>query len=179
LLPNQSRYGLEGITRVGEGDETSLWVPIQREWKDDDKGFVKLLNYNIKKKEWTAVSYPLDKTEEGWVGLSEITAHDGQLYIIERDNLTGTKAVNKRLYRVALEGLKPARIGEKLPVVEKVLAHDFMSDLKSTNGYVAEKLEGFTIDADGNGYAVTDNDGVDDSSGETMFFGIGKVQATN
>jgi sugar lactone lactonase YvrE len=179
LLSNQSRYGLEGITRVGEGDDAVLWMPIQREWKDDEKGFVKLLRYDIKKKEWSAVSYPLDKTEKGWVGLSEITAHDGQLYIIERDNQVGENAVNKRLYRVALDSLKPAKIGEKLPVVEKTLARDFVSDLKASNGYVAEKLEGFTVDSEGNGYAVTDNDGVDDSSGETMFFGIGKVHPTN
>jgi len=179
LLPNQIRYGLEGITRVGEGDDAVLWMPIQREWKDDEKGFVKLLRYDIKKKEWSAVSYPLDKTEKGWVGLSEITAWDGQLYIIERDNQVGANAVNKRLYRVALDGLMPANIGEKLPVVQKTLAHDFMGDLKASNGYVAEKLEGFTVDFEGNGYGVTDNDGVDGSSGETMFFNIGKVQATN
>lgn len=179
LLPSQIRFGLEGITRVGEGDDATLWMAIQREWKDDEKGLVKLLNYNIKDKSWTAVSYPLDKSEAGWVGLSEITAHDGQLYIVERDNQIGEKAINKRLYRVALEGLKPAKIGEKPPVAEKVLAHDFIDNLKSANGYISEKLEGFAIDVDGNGYAVTDNDGVDDSSGETLFFGIGKVQATH
>ncbi|MGH7002663.1 MAG: esterase-like activity of phytase family protein, partial [Alphaproteobacteria bacterium] len=179
LLAHQSRFGLEGITRLGEGDDTTLWMPVQREWKDDEKGFVKLLSYAVKDKTWSAVSYPLDKTEAGWVGLSEITAHDGQLYIVERDNQIGGKAVNKRLYRVALEGLKPAAIGETLPVVEKVLAHDFIDDLKATKGYVPEKLEGFAIDVDGNGYAVTDNDGVDDSSGETLFFGIGKVEATH
>jgi DNA-binding beta-propeller fold protein YncE len=179
LLANQSRYGLEGITRVGEGDDAVLWMPVQREWKDDEKGFVKLLRYDIKRKEWSAVSYPLDKTEKGWVGLSEITAHDGQLYIIERDNQVGDNAVNKRLYRVTLDSLKPAKIGEKLPVVEKTLARDFVGDLKASNGYVAEKLEGFTVDSEGNGYAVTDNDGVDDSSGETMFFGIGKVHPMN
>ncbi len=95
LLPNQIRYGLEGITRVGEGDDATLWMAIQREWKDDEKGFVKLLSYNIKDKAWGAVAYPLDKTENGWVGLSEITAHDGQLYIIERDNQIGAKAVEQ------------------------------------------------------------------------------------
>jgi hypothetical protein len=179
LLTSQIRYGLEGITRVGEGDDATLWMAIQREWKDDEKGFVKLLSYNVKDKAWGVVSYPLDKAGNGWVGLSEITAYDGQLYIIERDNQIGEQAVNKRLYRVALDGLKPARIGEKLRVVQKALAHDFIGDLKSANGYVPEKLEGFTVDAGGNGYAVTDNDGVDDSSGETIFVGIGKVQATN
>jgi hypothetical protein len=40
---------------------------------------------------------------------------------------------------------------------------------------VVDKIEGFTIDAAGNGYAVTDNDGVDDSSGETLFFSAGNM----
>ncbi|MCX8293053.1 esterase-like activity of phytase family protein [Phyllobacterium sp. 0TCS1.6A] len=179
LLAHQTRFGLEGITRVGEGDDAVLWMAIQREWSDDEKGFTKLLRYDIKDKSWSAVAYPLDKTDAGWVGLSEITAHDGQLYLIERDNQIGGKAANKRLYRVALEELKPVKLGEKLPVAKKALAHDFLGDLKGTNGYVAEKLEGFAIDADGNGFAVTDNDGVDDSSGETLFFNIGKVAATH
>ena len=40
---------------------------------------------------------------------------------------------------------------------------------------MVDKIEGFTIDAAGMGYAVTDNDGVDDSSGETLFFAVGKM----
>ena len=73
---------------------------MQREWRDDPKGQVKLLAYKPKDKEWSAVHYPLDATEEGWIGLSEITAHDGQLFIVERDNLVGEAAkVKKRLQR--------------------------------------------------------------------------------
>ncbi|RCS23677.1 esterase-like activity of phytase family protein [Phyllobacterium salinisoli] len=183
VLAGQTRFGLEGITLTGEGDDATLWMAVQREWADDPKGTVKLLAYKPKGKakggEWSAVRYPLDKTESGWVGLSEITVHDGQLYIVERDNLVGEKAAIKKLYRVALDGLKPAKLGGELPVVQKTLVHDFMPDLKSANGYVADKLEGFAIDSDGKAYAVTDNDGVDDSSGETLFFTIGKVQALN
>lgn len=41
--------------------------------------------------------------------------------------------------------------------------------------YVVDKVEGFAIDAVGNGFVVTDNDGVDDSSGETYFFSIGAM----
>jgi hypothetical protein len=176
ILAGQTRFGLEGITRTGEGDDTTLWMAVQREWADDPKGTVKLLAYKPKDKEWAAVRYPLDKTESGWVGLSEITAHDGQLYIVERDNLIGDKAALKKLYRVSLDSLKPAKLGGELPVVEKTLVRDFLPDLKQTNGYVLDKLEGFAINKDGNGYAVTDNDGVDDSSGETLFWSIGKVQ---
>ena len=179
LLAGQTRFGLEGITSVGEGDDQTLWMAVQREWKDDEKGTAKLLSYNIKAKEWGAVSYPLDKTEAGWVGLSEITAHDGKLYIVERDNQVGDNAKIKKLYTVAIADLKPAKLGEKLPLVTKQEAHDFLPDLKAaTNGYVVDKLEGFAFDAAGNAFAVTDNDGVDDSSGETLFWQV-NLKGTN
>ncbi|MBW8444948.1 MAG: esterase-like activity of phytase family protein [Arenimonas sp.] len=179
LLKGEIRFGFEGVTMVGSGDEATLWMAVQREWKDDEKGSVKLVAYNPKSKEWGAVRYPLDKGESGWVGLSEITAHGDHVYIVERDNLIGDAAKIKKLYRVAIADLKPAKIGEALPLVTKEEVHDFLPDLKAaTNGYVVDKLEGFTFDAEGKAFAVTDNDGVDDSSGETLFFPV-DLKGTN
>ncbi len=179
LLAGQTRFGLEGITSVGTGDDMTLWMVVQREWKDDAKGTVKLVSYNPNSKEWGAVSYPLDKTEAGWVGLSEITAHGDHVYIVERDNQIGDAAKLKKLYRVAIADLKPGKIGETLPMVTKEEVHDFVPDLKAaTNGYVVDKLEGFAFDAAGTAYAVTDNDGVDDSSGETLFWQV-ELNVTN
>ena len=167
LAANEIRYGFEGVTIVGSGNDATLWMAVQREWKDDEKGFVKLVSYNPKSKEWGAVRYPLDKSEAGWVGLSEISAHGDSVYIIERDNLVGDAAKLKKLYKVAMSDLKPAKLGGELPVVRKTEAHDFLPELKTaTNGYVLDKIEGFAFDASGKAYAVTDNDGVDDSSGE-------------
>lgn len=177
LRAHEKRFGFEGITSVGEGDDMVLWMAVQREWGDDEKGFVKLVSYKPSSKEWGAVRYPLEKTESGWVGLSEITAHGDYAYIIERDNLIGQAAKLKKLYRVALADLKPAKLGGELPVVKKEEVRDFIPDLKATNGYVVDKVEGFTVDAAGNGFVVTDNDGVDDSSGETLFFSIGTMNA--
>ncbi|SIS90346.1 esterase-like activity of phytase family protein [Neptunomonas antarctica] len=171
LLANEKKYGAEGITLIGD----TLWIAIQRPWKDDPADQVKLLAYNLKTNSWGAVRYPLESAATGWVGLSEIVSHGDQVYIIERDNQLGESAVVKRLYSVSQDQLKPAAIGSDLPLVKKVLVHDFMPDLKSLNGYVQDKIEGFTVDAAGNGFAITDNDGVDDSSGETLFFSIGKM----
>ena len=171
LLAHERRFGAEGITMIGD----TLWVAIQKPWKDDPEDQVKLLAYDTKANSWGAVRYPLDKPSAGWVGLSEIVSHGDQVYIIERDNQLGENAAIKRLYRVVASQLKPAAIGSELPVVEKALVRDFMPDLKSLNGYVQDKIEGFAIDASGTGYAVTDNDGVDDSSGETLFFSVGKM----
>jgi hypothetical protein len=177
LRASEIRSGFEGITSVGEGDDLTLWMAVQREWKDDEKGFVKLLSYNPASKQWGAVRYPLEKTEEGWVGLSEITIHGDHAYVIERDNLIGNAAKLKKIYRVALADLKPAKLGGELPVVKKEEVRDLIPDLKALGGYVVDKVEGFTVDAAGNGYVVTDNDGVDDSSGETLFFQIGTMNA--
>lgn len=180
LLAGQTRFGLEGVTAIGEGDDRTLVMAVQREWKDDPKGQVKLLAYKPKSKEWSAVRYPLDKPEGGWMGLSEITAHDGKLYVIERDNLIGNLARTKKLYAVSLDAFKPAPLGGDLPVMEKTLVHDLLPGLKAaTNGYVVDKVEGFTVDSQGNAFVVTDNDGVDDSSGETLFLRLGNIAAVN
>ncbi|MHC5652490.1 esterase-like activity of phytase family protein [Stappia sp.] len=171
LIVHETRFGAEGVTLIGD----TLWVAIQRPWKDDPKDAVKLVAYNTKTKEWGAVRYPLDKAEKGWVGLSEISLFGDYVYIIERDNQIGANAKIKKLYRVAVSDLVPAPLGGDLPMVAKEEVRDFIPDLKSTGGYVVDKIEGFTIDTAGTGYAVTDNDGVDDSNGETLFFSTGKM----
>jgi len=180
LASQAVRFGLEGVTVTGEGEEETVWLAVQREWGDDEKGMVKLLSYKPASGEWGVVHYPLDKAEKGWVGLSEITAAgDGRFLIVERDNQIGDAAKIKRLYAVSLDGVTPAAPGDEPPVVEKSLVRDLLPDLKSANGYVVDKVEGFALDGEGNGYLVTDNDGVDDSNGETLFIRLGASDLTN
>lgn len=171
LLAGETRFGAEGVTLIGD----TLWIAIQRPWKDDPKDTVKLVSYNTATKEWGAVRYPLERAETGWVGLSEIALHGEHVYLIERDNQIGDNARLKKLYRVPVSALVPAPLGGELPLVAKEEVRDFIPDLKATGGYVVDKIEGFTVDASGTGYAVTDNDGVDDSNGETLFFSTGKM----
>ena len=71
--------------------------------------------------------------------------------------------------------MMPAELGNTLPVVAKQEVRDLIPDLKVLNGYVAEKVEGFAIDAAGTGWVITDNDGVADKSGETLFWSVGAV----
>jgi hypothetical protein len=86
----------------------------------------------------------------------------------------------KRIYSVALDAFKPAKLGGDLPLVEKTLVRDIVGNLKSaTNGYIIDKVEGFTIDRNGDIFVATDNDGVDDSSGETLFLRLGNISAVN
>ncbi|MBC7137290.1 MAG: esterase-like activity of phytase family protein [Defluviimonas sp.] len=171
LLAAETRFGFEGIASVGD----LLWMPVQREWADDAKGQVKLVAYNLETGEWGAVAYPLEPKGEGWMGLSEMSVHGDWAYIVERDNLVGEAAVVKKIFRVPLAELVPAPLGGTLPVVTKQEVRDLIPDLKALNGFVLDKVEGFAIDAAGTGWVVTDNDGVDDHSGETMFWSIGTM----
>lgn len=165
LLAVEKRFGSEGITK----SDDDLWIAIQREWQDDAAGLVKLVNYNLETKEWGAVHYPLDGKEKGWVGLSDITIFGDYAYIIERDNQIGAAAVTKKIYKVAVSELKPNKLGETLPVVNKELVVDLLPIMQSYGGYVVDKVEGLAIDKNGQMFIVTDNEGVDDSNGETQF----------
>jgi hypothetical protein len=168
VMAVERRWAAEGITLVGN----TLWVAIQREFDDDPKNHVKLLAYNLETKEWGGVHYPKGAPETGWIGLSEITAHGDYVYFIERDNQIGDAAKVKKITRVALSEMQPAPLTGPLPVVTPEDVRDLIPDLKSTGGYVLDKVEGLAITEDGTMWVSTDNDGVDDHSGETMLFAI-------
>ncbi|WP_412564570.1 esterase-like activity of phytase family protein [Thalassobius sp. MITS945101] len=171
LMAVEKRFGFEGITKIGD----TLWMAVQREWKDDPKDHVKLVAYNTKTKEWGAVHYPKAAPAKGWVGLSEIVAHSDYVYVIERDNQIGANAVTKKIYRIPAADMVPAPLGGDLPVVSKEEVRDLLPDLKQLNGYVQDKVEGLAILPSGEAIVSTDNDGVDDHSGETLFFSIGQI----
>lgn len=182
LLPEElakqaTRFGFEGVAVTGSGAEETIWLAVQREWKDDPKGKAKILSYKPATKTWGVLHYPLTAPAAGgWMGLSELTAlGDDRFAVIERDNLFGAKAV-KTLATFSVKGLSPAPLGSAtIPTVEKKLLRDLTPELMALGGYGLDKVEGMTIDRDGNLFVVTDNDGVDDSSGETQFLALGKI----
>ncbi|WP_308917266.1 esterase-like activity of phytase family protein [Jannaschia sp. LMIT008] len=169
LLDVEIRFGMEGVTLV----DGTLYAILQREWQDDAENTVKLLAYDLETEEWSAAAYPKAAPEgPGWIGLSEVVAHGGHLYFIERDNQIGQAARRKVITRVALEGLRTAPLGGSAPLLEVEEVRDLIPDLASTGGYVVDKPEGLTF-LEGEMWLVTDNDGVDDSSGETLLLNLG------
>ncbi|CAH1665930.1 esterase-like activity of phytase family protein [Chelatococcus asaccharovorans] len=176
LAKHATRFGFEGVTVAGEGADETVWIAVQREWKDDPKGKAKILSYKPATKTWGVLHYPLESIANGWVGLSEITAvGDDTFVVVERDNQLGDKAL-KALRSFSVKGLTPAAPGaEAIPTVTKSLVRDLAPDLAAPKGYVLDKVESFVIDAAGNAFIVTDNDGVDGSSGETQFIPLGKL----
>lgn len=177
LVAAATSSGLEGVTVTGTGTDEVVWAVIQREWADDPAGFVKVGRYEVATASWTFAHYPLDAIASpagGWVGLSEVTAlPDGRLVIVERDNQLGQEARIKGIYAVDPTSVIFATHGDALPVLEKDLLRDVIGDLDAASISVPDKLEGLAIGADGTVYLATDNDGVDENYGETLFLRLG------
>ena len=181
----QVRFGFEGVTStISDGNET-LYVAFQREWTGDKDGYVRIGRYEVNSGRWRFYYYPLEtplSEAGGWVGLSEITALDEENFlVIERDNQGNTDAEIKRIYKFSVADLIPQEepepgITPDFPVVEKILVRDLMIDLKKTRGLTLEKIEGLAVTASGDLYIINDNDGVDDSNGETQLIKIHKAQ---
>jgi hypothetical protein len=187
--------GFEGVA-VLPGDHYRLIVAQQRGWDynvtppgvsgncedlDDDSGglnalgqpnWTRLWIYDPKNNVWDHVSWELapKPANAAWMGLSEITEAPGGDYIlIERDNLTGDFAEHKTLVKVHRNAFADRLVGAG----EKSV-YDLLPKLLSTNGWITDKPEGTAVNSRGQLFVVTDNDGVDDWSGETWFFDLGR-----
>jgi Esterase-like activity of phytase len=151
-------------------------VALQREVKTDPNGVARIGRYTPADGKWVWFGYQLDSTgvEGDWIGLSEIAVHDGAPLVLERDKLNGPDARVKAIYRVEIPEDGVLTEGDQAPkVLPKKLARDLLPDLRATNGFVQEKVEGFAVAGNGRLYVVTDNDGLDDANGETVFLDLG------
>lgn len=149
-------------------------------WLDDDPFDLagdepiatRIWAYDVKRGQWQHVYYILESvpTDASWVGLSEITRVDGGFVVIERDNRTGDFGELKTLVYFDDEA---ARDGIVSRSDKKV--YDLLPGLHATNGWITDKPEGVAVTPSGEVYVVTDNDGVEDWSGETWFLRPGNV----
>lgn len=165
--------GIEGIT--GNKDGSVLYFAMQRAARGETG--TRIGRYDVGTGQFAWWTYPLESTSTpgDWIGLSEITTMDDDtLAVIERDKLSGPQARIKRIYTVDLTSA-PQPDGQQLPVLTKTLAHDVLPDLAAGHGWVQEKLEGMTVDERGHVFIVTDNDGLDDNTGETVFADLGRL----
>lgn len=189
IAAHVSKWGLEGVTATNDAEGEHVWTVIQRPlWKDptaspleDQEGddVARIGRYDVTDGTWHWFGYRLSSPQQGagdWTGLSEVTAvDDDTLAVIERDKLNGPSARVKRVYTVDVSGSGLPGLEGDLPVLEKKLAIDVLPALRATEGWTQEKLEGFTIAADGRLYGVTDNDGLTDATGETVFLRLGRA----
>lgn len=179
----QRRFGFEGVASVMENGNEVLYVAFQRPWVGDpesnnvdDGGKTRIGRYDHSNGEWTFAYYPLDLRESpngGWVGLSEITAlEDNRFAVIERDDQANTDARIKRVYAFSVADVIFRPEGEAFDTLNKTLIRDVLPDLEKANGVVLEKIEGLAVTRSGDMLFVNDNDGVDNSNGETQLIRI-------
>jgi hypothetical protein len=163
----QRNNGFEGVAEY----QGKLYVAFQRAWQGEAN--VRVGIYDIANATWSFLFYPLDAPESqngGWVGLSEITSiGNGEFLVIERDNQGGPDAAIKRLYKFDTTGLADGA------TISKSLVRDVLPDMLATGGLVTEKIEGIALLKNGDVLMVNDNDGVDDSNGETQLINLGDI----
>ncbi|MFG2088947.1 MULTISPECIES: hypothetical protein [unclassified Spirillospora] len=75
--------------------------------------------------------------------------------------------------RIPLPDDIAARVGKQL---RKRLVRDLLPDLRGFGGHAQEKAEGLAVDGGGRVWVVTDNDGVKDATGETVFYSPGTAR---
>jgi hypothetical protein len=172
----QRRFGFEGVAAVEENGVTALYVAFQRAWTAAGDTTARIGRYA--NGGWTFAYYPLDAPTSpngGWVGLSEIVdLGDGEFAVVERDNQGGPDARIKTIQSFSIDGVtfKPAEDVATFETVSKTLLRDLVPDLEVPAGAIIEKVEGLAALPDGVALVATDNDGVDDSNGETQYLEI-------
>ncbi|MCY4641598.1 MAG: esterase-like activity of phytase family protein [Gammaproteobacteria bacterium] len=181
--------GFEGIAVTGKAGAEVVYVAIQRAWPnagDTDRVNTKIGKYAVQSEEWTFVHYPLESEGAGgWIGLSELTLlPNGEFAVIERDKgwgpTTGLNAELKAVFKIDLAqaDFRPYVAGESnLVTIDKSLLVDALPFMARRSIWTAEKLEGFAVNRRGKTFFVTDNDGVDDAPGETLFFSLGNLRS--
>ena len=188
VAQEQARFGFEGVTARMEGGTEILYVAFQRNWdgarnnNGDPSGpaaeqRARIGRYDTSTREWTFLYYDLAEPTSpngGWVGLSEIvdTGNGNEFAVIERDNQGGPDASIKTIVTFTAapaDFVANDDLSESSLVSNQTLSNDLMDELQAPGGLVQEKVEGLTVLGDGYAAIVTDNDGVDDASGETQF----------
>ncbi|GAB3674254.1 esterase-like activity of phytase family protein [Actinocorallia lasiicapitis] len=167
------KQGLEGVTVTGSGASEQVFFTLQRPLSTDPANVVRIGRYTPATGAWNWWGYPIQASasDANWNGLSEIVhVRDDLFAVVERDKASGPAAAHKKIYSFELTGNAAG-----LPLLSKKLVRDLLPDLRQTNGWTQEKVEGLAITGENTVWFVTDNDGLKDNTGETVFQSLGKA----
>jgi DNA-binding beta-propeller fold protein YncE len=181
--------GFEGVAVIPRWHGYLLAVAQQRGWDyttpecealdDDPTGAnageptqTRLWIYDPQDGTWDHVAYELEALppNTSWVGLSEIARVGSAFVVIERDNRTGDFGQLKQLVKFRSSAVLDGVVSR-----DEKSTYDLIPHLEASNGWMTDKPEGVAVTPNGSVYVVTDNDGVEDWSGETWFLRLGEV----
>lgn len=173
LAAKLQKKGFEGVAREETAAGTRLHVAFQGPLDGDPEDVTRIGTVDLATGVWSFSYYPLERLLTGDnTGLSEIVGLGRSRFaVIERDGKGGRKAV-KWVATVSLadDGSPPGAAPRWL---KKTIALDLVPLFTSAGRKVAKEIEGLAVTADGQVYAITDNDG----EGATLLMRLGTAEA--
>lgn len=153
------RQGFEGVALVTSNGRQELVVSFQSGFKGDAEDVSRIGFVDLASGAWTFYFYPLERLEDGDVsGLSDILhLGDRRFALLERDGKGGRHAL-KWITTIDLGTTLGAATDAVAPVLSKRRVVDLVPMFLDLDRKVEKEIEGLTIAADGQVYAVTDND---------------------
>ena len=163
--------GVEGVAVSDSNGRELVFVAFQ---KPDIENLVLIARYEVDIQRWTFARYATDIGDTAVHVADLAILPDGRLGVLERDNGAGGEAVLKRVYAVDQLAADFHEIDHQdgLDVLSKSLEADIADILTARSIWAPDKPEGLGVTADGAMYVVTDNDGLDDALGQTLFLRI-------
>lgn len=153
------RQGFEGVALVapaGGGDR--LYASFQSGLAGDAENITRIAVVDPATEKWSFFSYPLEEADDGFSGLSDILHLGAERFaVLERDGKGGKHSL-KWIVTFDLASLTGTPIGQTPPLIEKQKIVDLVPMFLDDDRKVEKEIEGLTIAADGQVYAVTDND---------------------
>lgn len=153
------KKGIEGIAIDNGPTATHLYVAFQAPLTGDPDGVTRIAAVDLADGQWTFFYYPLEATASGeFTGLSDLVhLGDRRFAAIERDGKSGRKAI-KWITTFDIGSSIGASPDDAPALLTKQLALDLVPVFTEVGRKLEAEIEGLTVAADGQVYAVTDND---------------------
>lgn len=173
IADRMPKKGLEGVALERTASGGRLVVAFQAPFDGDPADFTRIGAVDPASGVWSFYLYPLDRNASGdLTGLSEVLHLGAQKFAaIERDGRGGKDSI-KWVTTFDLGALAGAAPDEVPPKLSKRRAVDLVPLFIASGLKVEKEVEGLAVAADGEVYAVTDND----NKRATLLLRLGKAQ---
>ena len=159
IAERMRKKGIEGLALADTKAGRRLFVAFQAAIKGDPDDIARIAEVDPATADWSFFAYPLSKGATGDVtGLSELV-HIGKrrFAVIERDGEGGPMSF-KQIMTFILGSIVGCPPDGKPPLLTKHKVLDLVQVFSASGREVEKEIEGLTIAADGQVYALNDND---------------------